>query len=232
MMHTFKHKVLIHIVMLSMVLSGCGRISNAATVDSTVDSTIESTDVSSEILTTAYTDFTDTTAVCEDMDEPIVWKSESDSNARYLFEVMADKTVFSCDEPVYLTTAITNNGEPFYTFYYTYFAGCRLISEQEDQTVIIELETDIPAAVRYDTIAPGQRSEKHMGSHLYATIIDAAGTSRITDSGELPEGRYYVEVYYENCYVPEGGTYPDMVCDESASEVLAGAEIIIQKQTE
>ena len=236
MMHIFKHKVLIHIVMLSMLLSGCGRISNAAAVDSivdsTIDSTIESTDVSSEILTTAYTDFTDTTAACEDMDEPIVWKSESDSNARYLFEVMADKTVFSCDEPVYLTTAITNNGEPFDTFYYGYFASCRLISEQEDQTVIIEMVTDIPAAVRYETIATGQRQEWHMFSPLYATIIDASGTSRITDSGELPEGRYYVEVYYENCYVPEGGTYPEMVCDESASEILAGAEIIIQKQTE
>ena len=67
-----------------------------------------------------------------------------------------------------------------------------------------------------------------MYSPLYATIIDASGTSRITDSGELPEGRYYVEVYYENCYVPEGGTYPEMVCDEYASEVLAGAEIIKQ----
>ena len=236
MMHIFKHKVLIHIVMLSMLLSGCGRISYAATVDSivdsTVDSTIESTDVSSEILTTAYTDFTDTTAACEDMDEPIVWKSESDSNARYLFEVMADKTVFSCDERFTFTTAITNNGEPFYTFYYGYLAGCRLISEQEDQTVIIEMGTDIPAAVRYETIATGQRQEWHMYSPLYATIIDASGTSRITDSGELPEGRYYVEVYYENCYVPEGGTYPEMVCDESASEILAGAEIIIQKQTE
>lgn len=224
MMHIFKYKVLVHIVMLSILLSGCGRISDASAIDSS--------DVSPEILTTAYTDFTDTTAVCEDMDEPIVWKSDSDSNARYLFEVIADKTVFSCDEPVYLITAITNNGEPFDTFYYGYFAGCRLISEQENQTVIIELETDIPAAVRYDTIAPGQRSEKHMGSHLYATIIDASGTSKITDSGELPEGRYYIEVYYENCYVPEGGTYPEMVCDESASEILAGAEIIIQRECE
>ena len=240
MMHIFKHKVLIHIVMLSMLLSGCGRISYAATVDSivdstlesTIESTIESTDVSSENLTTAYTDFTDTTAACEDMDEPIVWKSDSDSNARYLFEVMADKTVFSCDERFTFTTAITNNGEPFYTFYYGYLAGCRLISEQENQTVIIEMGTDIPAAVRYETIATGQRQEWHMYSPLYATIIDASGTSRITDSGELPEGRYYVEVYYENCYVPEGGTYPEMVCDESASEILAGAEIIIQRECE
>jgi hypothetical protein len=143
---------------------------------------------------------------------------------------MADKTVFSCNEGFTFTTAITNNGEPFDTFYYGYFASCRLISEQEDQTVIIEMGTDIPAAVRYETIATGQRKEWHMYSPLYATIIDASGTSRITDSGELPEGRYYVEVYYENCYVPEGGTYPEMVCDEYASEVLAGAEIIIQKE--
>ena len=105
-----------------------------------------------------------------------------------------------------------------------------MISEQENQTVIIEMETDIPAEDRYETIATGQRKEWHMGSPLYATIIDASGTSRITDSGELPEGQYYIEVYYENCYVPEGGTYPDMVCDESASEILAGAEIIIQKE--
>jgi len=213
---------LICLIVLSMLLSGCGRISDAAAIDST--------DVSSEILTTAYTDFTDTTASCEDMDEPIVWKSDSNSNARYLFEVMADKTVFSCNERFTFTTAITNNGEPFYTSYHTYLAGCRLISEQENQTVIIEMGTDIPAEDRYETIATGQRKEWHMGSPLYATIIDASGTSRITDSGELPEGRYYVEVYYENCYVPEGGTYPDMVCDESASEILAGAEIIIQKE--
>ena len=59
-----------------------------------------------------------------------------------------------------------------------------------------------------------------------------AAKSRITASGELPEGRYYIEVYYENCYVPEGGTYPEMVCDESASEILAGAEIIIQRECE
>ena len=107
-----------------------------------------------------------------------------------------------------------------------------MISEQDNQTVINEMGTDIPAAVRYETIATGQRREWHMYSPLYATIIDASGTSRITDSGELPEGRYYVEVYYENCYVPEGGTYPEMVCDESASEILAGAEIIIQRECE
>ncbi len=224
MMHIFKRKVLIHMVMLSMLLSGCGRISDAVTTDST--------EVPSEILTTAYTDFTDTTAACEDMDEPIVWKSDSDSNARYLFEVMADKTVFSCNEFIKFNTVIVNNGDPFYTFYHGYFAGCRLISKQGTQTVIIEMETEIPAEVLYETIESGQRSEKHVFSAAYATIIDEFGVSRKTDDGELPEGRYYIEVYYNNCYVPENGTYPEMICDEYASERLAGAEIIIQKEVD
>ena len=217
---------LICLIVLSMLLSGCGRISDADVGDSS--------DVHADSFTTADTDsaFPAITEAYEESNNVTVWKSDADSNARYLFEVMADKTVFSCNERFTFTTAITNNGEPFYTFYYGYFASCRLISEQENQTVIIEMVTDIPAAVRYETIATGQRQEWHMFSPLYATIIDASGTSRITDSGELPEGRYYIEVYYENCYVPEGGTYPEMVCDEYASEVLAGAEIIIQKQTE
>lgn len=211
-------------VMLSMLLSGCGRISDAVAIDST--------EVPSEILTTAYTDFTDTTAACEDMDEPIVWKSDSDSNARYLFEVMADKTVFSCNEFIEFNTVIVNNGDPFYTCYYGYFADCRLISKQGTQTVIIEMETEIPAEERYETIESGQRSEKHIFSAAYATIIDEFGVSRKTDDGELPEGRYYIEVFYNNCYVPENGTYPEMICDEYASERLAGAEIIIQKEVD
>lgn len=217
---------LICLIVLSMLLSGCGRISDADVGDSS--------DVDADSFTAADTDsaFPAITEAYEESNNVTVWKSDSDSNARYLFEVMADKTVFSCNERFTFTTAITNNGEPFYTFYYGYFASCRLISEQENQTVIIEMGTDIPAAVRYETIATGQRREWHMYSPLYATIIDASGTSRITDSGELPEGRYYVEVYYENCYVPEGGTYPEMVCDESASEILAGAEIIIQRECE
>ena len=217
---------LICLIVLSMLLSGCGRISDADVGDSS--------DVHTDSFTAADTDsaFPAITEAYEESNNVTVWKSDSDSNARYLFEVMADKTVFSCNERFTFTTAITNNGEPFYTFYYGYLAGCRLISEQENQTVIIEMGTDIPAAVRYETIATGQRREWHMYSPLYATIIDASGTSRITDSGELPEGRYYVEVYYENCYVPEGGTYPEMVCDESASEILAGAEIIIQRECE
>lgn len=215
---------LICLIVLSMLLSGCGRISDADVGDSS--------DVHTDSFTAADTDsaFPAITEAYEESNNVTVWKSDADSNARYLFEVMADKTVFSCNERFTFTTAITNNGEPFYTFYYGYLAGCRLISEQDNRTVIIEMETEIPAAVLYDTIASGQRSEKRMFSPEYATIIDESGVSTKTDAGELPEGQYYIEVYYENCYVPEGGTYPEMVCDESASEILAGAEIIIQRE--
>ena len=203
------------IVMLQ--LFGC---STASFPEQNTDTETAATDQSGQ---TSFAETADT----DETEELIVLRSDPDSDAPFLFEVTLEKTEFACDEGFDFYTAITNNGDSFYTFYYGYYAGCRFISEQEDQTVVIEMETDIPAAVRYDTIASGQRAEQWLFSPLYATVTDAAGTSWQTEPGYLPEGSYYVEVYYENCYVPEGGTYPDMVCDAYASEIFKDVEIII-----
>lgn len=221
-----KQILVILVIVLSIPLSGCGRVSS--------EEASETFDNHTESCSTGYVDtsFTDISEEIEKMDDWTIWKSDPENDARFHFEVATKKTVFSCNEFEFIefNTVIVNNGDPFYTCYYGYFADCRLISKQGTQTIIIEMETEIPAEDRYETIESGQRSEKHIFSAAYATIIDEFGVSRKTDDGELPEGRYYIEVFYNNCYVPENGTYPEMICDEYVSEVFTDAEIIIHKE--
>lgn len=152
---------------------------------------------------TEYTELYENCITIKDTENLIVLQSNPDSTVPFRFTASMEKSEYHRSERITINTTLINNGEPFTTNLYTYFANCALIRELGNgQYEKLTADILIPDGDLIEEIKTGQESDiqsiTFFPRRLHSQLIDVDGTV-LEESypAHLTVGQYHLLLYYE-----------------------------------